>query len=128
MLKVRTPREMNETFARAFNSGSIDNLLALYEPTAVLRNDGTGKSLTGQNEIATGLQELLQAPGTMVSKNNFCIEHDGLALLRADWALVGDNEAVIASGSSAEVVRRQTDGSWLYIIDHAAGASLPRII
>lgn len=60
----------------------------------------------------------------MVSLNNFCMETDGIALLRADWSLIGNDGEVVASGSSAEVVRRQPDGCWRYLIDHAVGASV----
>ena len=35
-MKVYNPAEMNRAFADAFNSGEIENLMALYEPAAVL--------------------------------------------------------------------------------------------
>ncbi len=31
------------------------------------------------------------------------------------------------TGSAIEVARRQPDGRWLFIIDHAAGASVPSV-
>lgn len=123
--RVSTPAGMNETFARAFNSRDVDNLLSLYEPDAALVVDDTGTVLRGTTAITSALTALLQAPGVMRSVNNFCVEHGDLALLRADWALA-DGDTLIASGSTAEVVRRQPDGAWLYVIDHAAGASVPR--
>jgi ketosteroid isomerase-like protein len=126
-MRVTDPRTMNETFARAFNSREISNLLALYEDSAVLKIDGSGKTLSGKGRISPELQEMLKTPGRMVSKNNFCIEHDDLALLRADWSIITDDGAILVAGSSAEVVRRQADGRWLYVIDHAAGAGLPRV-
>ena len=126
-MTVLEPAQMNETFARAFNSRSIDNLLALYEPDAVLRVDGSERSLTGHVAIAEELRLLLRAPGKMSSQTNFCVVHDDLALLRADWRLVADDGSLVAGGSSAEVVRRQPDGTWRYVIDHAAGAGLPRV-
>jgi ketosteroid isomerase-like protein len=126
MFKVYLPNEMNETFARAFNSRKLENLLALYEQDAVLLVDGSGSSAVGYDAIGNELVKLLQAPGVMVSKNNFCIVHGDIALLRADFVL-RDGDKLIASGSTAELVRRQADGSWLYVIDHAAGASMPSI-
>jgi ketosteroid isomerase-like protein len=117
---------MNEAFARAFNSRKLENLLALYEPDAVLLVDGSGAQSRGVEAIGAELSKLLQAPGTMVSRNNFCVVHGDLALLRADFHLSRDG-SVIVSGSTAEVIRKQADGSWLYIIDHAAGASVAAI-
>lgn len=127
-MTVTEPARMNEAFARAFNSRDIGNLLALYEPDAVLRVDGSGKNLTGLAAIAEELKKLLLAPGTMVSRNNFCVLNGDLALLRADWKLVADAGSTVASGSSAEIIRRQPDGSWLYVIDHAAGGGLRSMI
>lgn len=126
-MTVTDPRQMNEAFARAFNDRNISRLLALYEPEAVLRVDGSDKDLVGPDAIAGELQHLLQMPGTMTSRNNFCVVQGNLALLRADWALVDDKDASVVSGSSAELVRRQSDGRWLYVIDHAVGAGLPRV-
>ncbi|HZH26903.1 MAG TPA: nuclear transport factor 2 family protein [Azospirillaceae bacterium] len=126
-MKVTQPGQMNDAFARAFNSRNIDELLTLYEPDAVLRVDGTDRTLAGVDAIAGELKQLLQVPGTMTSKNNFCVELGDLALLRADWELAGPDGTIVVAGSSAEVVRRQADGTWLYVIDHAMGAALPRV-
>lgn len=126
MFKVTMPHEMNQTFAYAFNTRDINNLMVLYEEKAVLRIDAE-KTFTGKAMIEIELRKLLLLPGKMASHNNFCIEHGDIALLRADHSIVNTDGATIFSGSSAEVVRRQSDGSWLYIIDHAMGAALPRI-
>ncbi|MEQ6435880.1 nuclear transport factor 2 family protein [Comamonas sp. w2-DMI] len=125
MFKVLTPAAMNETFARAFNSRDLAHLLALYEPDAALRVDGSTDTWRGRTRIAEPLSRLLAVPGRMVSHNNFCIECAEIALLRADWTLYGDDGGLVANGSTAEVVRRQADGRWLYVIDHAAALSLP---
>ncbi len=126
MFKVTMPHKMNQTFAQAFNTRDINNLMALYEENAVMRIDAE-KSFTGKAVIAIELRKFLLLPGKMLSHNNFCIEHGDIALLRADHSIVNTEGVTIFSGSSAEVVRRQTDGSWLYVIDHAMGATLPRV-
>lgn len=123
MPRVTSPREMNETFARLYNSRNLEDLVSLYEPGAV-HVDPTGKTTVG-SAIRAELESLLRLRGTMVSTNSFCLENGDLALLRADWTVTDERGAVVASGSSTEVVRRQADGRWLYVIDHAGGASLP---
>ena len=122
-MSVKEPHDVNRAFADAFNTRDIDNLLALYEEDAELRS-GSGVC-KGLGAIRQELSELLRAPGEMTSLNNFCMVADDLALLRVDWRLA-EGENVIAEGSSAELVRRQADGRWLYVLDHAVGASLPR--
>lgn len=126
MTQVNRPQEMNQAFADAFNTRDINALMALYEDNALLRIDSE-ETFTGKAMIANELKKLLQMPGTMSSFNNFCIEHGDIALLRADHAIVDTDGSSILCGSSAEIVRRQNDGSWLYIVDHAMGATLPRV-
>lgn len=123
MLQVSKPYDMNEMFARAFNSQDINNLLGLYEENAILRIN-TEESFFGKTVIQRELEKLLAVPGIMTSRNNFCIEYENIALLRADHAITNPEGETVLSGSSAEVVRKQRDGRWLYIIDHAMGASL----
>lgn len=81
--------------------------------------------LPRKHRVEETLAGLLALPGRMTSRNRFCLVHDDLALLRADWILVSDDGETLASGSSVELVRRQADGFWRYVIDHAVGASLP---
>jgi ketosteroid isomerase-like protein len=124
---VTDPAKMSEAFAQALNSRDIDSLLSLYEPDAILRVDASNGDLIGVGAIAKELNKLLQVAGTMKSRNNFCVAHSDVALLRNDWKFVAEDGSVFASGNSAEIVRRQADGRWLYVIDHAVGASLPPV-
>ncbi|MBR2690752.1 MAG: nuclear transport factor 2 family protein [Aquamicrobium sp.] len=113
---------MNGAFAAARNAGNLDDLLSLYEEDAQLLVDAGGASLIGKAAIATELRKLIELPGTMVSNNTFCVVQGDLALLRADFALRDGKDVVIYSGFTAEIIRKQADGSWRYVIDHA-GAS-----
>ncbi|MGG2129897.1 DUF4440 domain-containing protein [Bacillus sp. S2(2024)] len=122
------PEDMNAAFAEAYNSGDITNLLALYEPSAILINPSGGKE-QGINHIHKTLEDLLQLQGTMVSKNIYCISFENIALLRAHFTLhtVGaDRSPIQMQGHTSEIIRKQVDGSWLYIVDHPFGADLLR--
>jgi uncharacterized protein (TIGR02246 family) len=126
-MRVTRLEAMNEIFAQAFNSHNIENLLGLYEADAVLHVDGSGQGLAGIAAIAGALRQFLQVPGTMTSRNNFCVVRGDIALLRADWRITGADGAIVAEDSTAEIVRRQPDGRWLYVVDHAAAVGLPRV-
>lgn len=126
MFTVQRPETFNEIWASAFNTRDIENVLALYEDDAMLA-DAMG-CVRGKAEIATVVGGLMTIPGTLSGKNSFCLQHGDLALLRADWRLIAPDGNVVASGSTAEIIRRQPDGNWLYVIDHAAGASLPSVL
>ena len=122
MYKVFAPQDMNRTFAQARNAGDVDGLLSLFEPNAVIQE--VERRCAGTEELRAHLKWLVALGGEMVSENNFAVEAGDLALLRADYAIYQDGKITI-TGSSAEVVRRQSDGRWLYVIDYPV-ASLRR--
>jgi ketosteroid isomerase-like protein len=114
---------MNLAFAAAVSSGDIEQVLALYEPDALLA-PRPGERARGLVEIGGALEELLALGGTMESRNVYCMQVGELALLQGEWRLTGtapDGSALELTSRTAEVVRRQRDGSWLYVIDHAFG-------
>ena len=123
-MAVTRPEDMNGAFAAAVSSGDVARVLALYEPDALLA-PRPGQRASGLDEIRAALEELLALGGTMTSRNVWCMQAGELALLQGEWHLSGtapDGSPVELSSRTAEVVRRQADGSWLYVIDHAFGA------
>ena len=125
IFKVESPAQMNGIFAVAYNSGAVENLLALYEPQAVLVNRA-GEELIGLEAIKSELQNLLKLGGEMTSENQYAFQMENVALLRAKFVLkttTSKGDPLEITGNTSEVVRQQSDGRWLYIIDHPFGAN-----
>ncbi|MCP3139374.1 YybH family protein [Pyxidicoccus xibeiensis] len=124
MTDVRQPADMNAAFAAAFNTGRIEALIALYEPNALLVGHGE-VDRRGLGDIRAELEGLLALGGRMESTNLFAHTVGDLSLLSARFRLEGrapDGGPLVVEGRTAEVVRRQEDGRWLYIIDHPFSA------
>lgn len=124
MIVVNRPEEMNLGFDAAFNSGDIQLILTLYESDAKLM-PSSGKLAVGADEIRALYRDWFALKGVMHSETQYCIESDNIALLRTKWSLKGtdmDGHTVVICGDAIEVIRRQPDGSWRYIIDHSLGA------
>ncbi|UUZ83920.1 DUF4440 domain-containing protein [Paenibacillus sp. P26] len=129
--KVMQPQNMNAAFAATYNLGGIDRLLALYEPDGILIGPD-GRTRQGLPFIRKTLEELLELKGRMNSTNVYCIPFENMALLRAHFVIEtsdADGNPLRLEGHTSEVVRKQQDGSWLYIVDHPAGAEIspPRL-
>ncbi|MDR9854713.1 DUF4440 domain-containing protein [Paenibacillus sp. VCA1] len=123
---VSNPEAMNSAFAEAYNSGDINNLLSLYEPDGILINT-VGGTVNGIENIRKTLEELLQLKGNMTSRNIYCIPFENIALLRAHFTLLyegPDGRQNLLEGHTSEIVRKQSDGSWRYVIDHPFGSDL----
>ena len=111
-------------FAKAFNAGDMQGLLDLYAPDAVFVR-GPDDHVSGHDALRVALQGFLDTKGKISFKVRHAVQHGDLALLSNEYTLTGtgpDGKPFTMSGKTSEVLRRQPDGRWLYIIDHPSGA------
>ena len=88
--------------------GDVEGMVALYEPNAVL-DYGEGRFAIGKDEIRTVFAKF-RSEGTRFSHGK---QSD--AVVSGDLALTSTH---LADGSvTAEVARRQANGTWLWVID-----------
>jgi uncharacterized protein (TIGR02246 family) len=108
------PLEVHTQFVEAFKRGDIEALAALYEPDAVfVTGRGTAK---GRDEIREAYRQILSDGAEMELETRAVVESgDGLAILHGAWELRRDG--LVSSGLSTEVIRRQGDGTWLFVMD-----------
>lgn len=119
------PVSVHAAVESAFNDGDVDALVGLYEPDArMVRDDGT--AAVGLDEIRAVWAELVALGGRVRMVTRYAVESGDIALLSNEWTLEVEGNPV-ASAVTAEVARRQDDGTWRYVIDNpfAAGAPAP---
>jgi uncharacterized protein (TIGR02246 family) len=113
-MPAQAPAEIHALFLDAFNRGDLEALVALYEPGAVLVV--SGQVSVGHDAIREAYQHMLARRGQMQLETRSVVQSGvGLAVLHAGWTLSGSGST--ARGISTEVVRRQPDGTWLFLID-----------
>ena len=84
-----------------------------------------GHSISGIEAVRTALHQYLAFKGTLTMETTYLIESGDTALLRGKWLLRGsgpDCQPVELRGNSIEILRRQSDGSRRFVIDHPFGA------
>ena len=119
------PVSVHAAVESAFNDGDVDALVGLYEPDArMVRDDGT--AAVGLDEIRAVWADLVALGGRVRIVTRYAVESGDIALLSNEWTLELEGNPV-ASAVTAEVARRQDDGTWRYVIDNpfAAGAPAP---
>jgi uncharacterized protein (TIGR02246 family) len=117
-MAARRPEQVDELFVQAFSAGDLETLVALFEPDAALVQQ-SGQVAAGIESIRGALQGFFTLCGEFRLEVKSVVETGNLALVRSDWSLVGTAPGgclVNLSGRGSEVVRRQPDGTWLYII------------
>jgi len=118
------PEHIHGLFEQAFNAGDIDALVALYEPDAALVPQ-PGTIAEGPAAIRESLRWFLDRGGQISLETKLVLRVGELAYLANRWSLTGgtmpDGSPAELAATTAEVARRQPDGSWLYVIDNAWG-------
>ncbi|MEP7213550.1 MAG: nuclear transport factor 2 family protein [Acidobacteriota bacterium] len=118
------PSELYGLFSRYFSAGALDLLLTLYEDNAVIL-PAPGQIAEGKAAIREVLQGFLALNGGFQIDEPVVAQSGDVALIMSKWTLKGtsgDGEAVQIEGQTSDVVRRQADGSWLFVIDNPFGA------
>jgi uncharacterized protein (TIGR02246 family) len=115
---ARTPADIGRRFEDAFNAGDIEALMALYEEDCFLVPE-PGSSVQGLDAIRGALEGFLALKATFKFEPATIVENGDVALIHARWNAngTGPDGPVALTGYTSEVVRRQSDGSWKYMID-----------
>ena len=122
-MPATSPEQLHRLFEEAFNAGDLDALLALYEPDAALIPE-PGVVVYGVDQIGPAMKGFLDVGGKMKLDTKKVVIVGDLAYLMNRWSLTATNDdgSPLEMGAvTAEVARRQADGSWLYVIDNAVG-------
>ena len=127
MGQASTPEDTGRLMGEAITSGDIDAALSLYEPDATFAmptgfGEGSVTGLDGLREALSGF--LAMSPELKVNAEKTLLSGE-TAMVIGNWTLKGrdaEGNDVDASGRYAAVVRRQPDGSWLYVIDNPNGS------
>lgn len=104
--RAQQPEDLGRFFVERANAGDVEGLVQLYEPDAVL--------VSGPDRLATGTDALRQALERFVASRPVLAGQSQPAPRFGDLALTSTR---FAGGATAEVARRQPDGSWLWVID-----------
>jgi uncharacterized protein (TIGR02246 family) len=124
-MPARTPQDVPRLIIEALNAQDLEAALSLYEDDAILVPE-PGVLATGLDEIRVALTDLLAIKPTGTIQTKTANVTGDIALLNSPWTQVGtdeDGNEVSFEGTTAEVVRQQTDGTWKYVIDDPWGGT-----
>ncbi len=105
------PEDLARFFIVRANAGDVEGLVALYEPDAILAGPD-GQIMKGHDAIR------LFYAGLLAGRRKFQPGEQRPALRNGDLALTSSR--LVNGQVTAEVARRQPDGSWRWAIDQPA--------
>ena len=102
------PEDLEHLFVERANAGDVEGLLALYEPDAVMA--------VPPGNVAIGREAIRQALSDFVASGVQLTLGDQQPALRVGDLALGSTR-LVDGGVTAEVARRQPDGTWRWVID-----------
>lgn len=118
---VHHPDQAGKSFEARFAAGDLEGLMELYEPDAVFTN--ARGAHVGSVAIRNVLQGYLNTGASIRMNDSVAFEAGELALVHWSWTMAFPDGRT-AEGATAEVLRRQADGTWKFVIDNPDGPSL----
>ena len=102
------PQDLERLLVSRQRAGDVEGMLALFDPHAII-DSGEGRLTTGRDAIRAFYSEIV-ATGRKFEYGN-----QRPAIVSGDLALTSTR---LPDGSvTSEVARRQSDGTWLWVID-----------
>jgi uncharacterized protein (TIGR02246 family) len=123
-MPAKNPADVNHQVTAAINAGDIDAAVAMYEPGATFVAE-PGKPVTGTAAIREVMTGFIAMKPTMSMEVPIVVESGDTALLHSRFSLKGtapDGSPVEMEFQGTEVVRRQANGNWLFVIDNPFSA------
>jgi ketosteroid isomerase-like protein len=103
-----SPQELERLLVSCEWAGDVDGMIALYERDAVI-DCGDGRALRGREAIRAFFA------ATVAEGRKFQVGFQQPAMISGDLALTSTR---LPDGTvTAEIARRQTDGTWLWVVD-----------
>jgi len=115
-----------DAMTHAFHQGDIDGIMKTYEPGAVVVGQ-PGTPVSGTPGLRAMFAGFIAAKAHFTFLGHEVIQSDDVALHLTPWRMAGvapDGTAIEARGLSVAVLRRQSDGRWLMVIDDPHGDAL----
>lgn len=118
-MSVQDPAQLHHAFENAINAHDVDAVLALYDPNGIaVQLDGS--ECTGEGPMRAMVEGLVAGIVSIKGTDRKLFVADDVALSSGTWIAeirLPDGTLVTQEGTTAEVARRQADGSWKFVID-----------
>lgn len=104
----------------------IEAILLTYEPDATMAVQ-PGMTIAGTSALREGFKQFLALNPKLTVTKAEVIQAGDIALHSYSWEMAGkapDGTPIAQSGLSVVVLRKQTDGRWLMVIDNPFGGHL----
>jgi uncharacterized protein (TIGR02246 family) len=119
-MPARSPEDVDKLFIENMNAGDVEAVVALYEADATL-SPQPGQTVTGTAAIREAIRGFVAMKPRFTATAKPTMRSGDVALAGLAWKLQAtgpDGKPLEMNGHSAEIVRRQPDGAWKFVVDN----------
>ena len=121
-----TPAETDQLVNEAVSRQDVTAMLDLFEDDAIFVDAESGAQLRGRDAIREAVVTVFASEPKLQGGRPRVFIADDIALVISDWTMEAkgpDGETIRESGTATDVMRRQPDGTWRYVIDNPGGTA-----
>lgn len=115
------PEDLSPMLVGLLGRSDVDGAMALYEPNAVFAE--ADAAYEGHAEIRSAHERFVEAGIELTLHESTTLRSGDIALVHWSWTVTWPDGAT-RNGSSAEVLRRQPDDTWRFLIDNSDGPAV----
>ena len=126
VVKITDPDMAHELFAKALKEKNLEQLCSMYADDAVMVLKDGSLTVEGKYSIKRVFSWMLDAVEELDIETLYKVEANDTVLFRSKYHSVfvtpsGERTDMVSSG--IVVLKKQADGSWLFVIDHQNGGT-----
>ncbi len=121
-----SPQETVHEVHAAISRGDHSAVMACFEEDAVFLPPGGDGEARGTEAVADAMAEFLDMKPKLHAELTRSVMAAEVALVVVKWTLEApsaDGSSVVATGRTADVLRRGSDARWRYVIDNPNGVN-----
>ena len=122
-MAINTPEELLNRVTECMNNKDLNAFVSLYEPEGSFI-DELGENFNGTERIREKIKGYMDMNGKLENTVRRIIPAGNVVLAYSDWTFKAsgpDGSPVTLSGTAIDVLRKQSDDSWLIVIDNPWG-------
>lgn len=121
-----TPEGAARYFQNCVRTGDLAAALTCFDADAVYIS-ATGRPARGMADIRAELEAVCSMKPDLQARRSIAYVTGNLAAWVDEWVLqasLPDGTALNLSGVSSDILKRQADGTWAYLVDNPYGAAV----
>ena len=125
-METPSPLDVVTRLVKAMNTGDLEMALSLFEPGATFVVK-PGVVVTGASGIRHALAGFMAIKPTLTIEAQQIVEAGDVVQYCARWNIRGTDPSgnpVQLSGRSSSILRRQSNGTWLFLLDNPWGTDI----